>query len=74
MEALRTTKYTKKIDGWTMFSGRHNNAWISILQEILADSMTTRFKEVMDSYAKKKSQKQIGVEIRDRIKKHILHC
>jgi hypothetical protein len=55
MVALRSIKYNKKIDGWTMFNEKQANPWFPIVSEILADNVSNRFEEVINKYSKLKA-------------------
>lgn len=54
MEAIHSIKYSKKIDGWTMFNEKLDNPWTTLVSEICAENVSNRFAEVLNEYSREK--------------------
>ena len=50
MQALKETKYVKKINGGTMFPKKYDCPWYLLVDEVLSDYISPRFDSVLDKF------------------------
>ena len=57
LKALRDVKYSKKIEGFTMFPKDYSNRWYLLVDEVLSETISPRFEQILGSYEGVKKQK-----------------